>query len=72
MTDKQWYDGLYEGSDDALDRGLAMLEDLRGALPLEKAGAVDEAKALLCRAAKIYKEMQAKVAAENEKQRITD
>ena len=53
MTEKKWYDGLYPEKDDALERGLNLLEDLRGALPAEKAGAIDEAKALLCRAAKI-------------------
>ncbi len=64
MTEKHWYDGLYDENDDALLRGLAMLEDLRGALPKEKMGAVDEAKALLCRAARLYKEMQTKIAAD--------
>ena len=64
MTEKHWYDGLYDESDDALLRGLAMLEDLRGALPREKEGAVDEAKALLCRAARLYKEMQQRIAAD--------
>lgn len=64
MTQKHWYNDLYDESDDALKRGLAILEDLRGALPREKENAVDEAQALLCRAAKIYKEMQQKLEAE--------
>ena len=37
MTEKKWYDGLYPEKDDALERGLTLLEDLRGALPAEKA-----------------------------------
>ena len=61
MTEKKWYDSIYPEKDDALERGLNLLEDLRGALPAEKAGAIDEAKALLCRAAKIYREAQQRV-----------
>ena len=61
MYKRQWYDGLYPEKDDALERGLNLLEDLRGALPAEKAGAIDEAKALLCRAAKIYREAQQRI-----------
>lgn len=53
-----WYDELYDENDDALRRGLDLLEELRGALPLEKQHAVDEAKALLCRAARLYKDTQ--------------
>ena len=30
MTEKKWYDGLYPEKDDALERGLTLLEDLRG------------------------------------------
>lgn len=58
MTQKHWYDGLYDENDDALRRGLELLEELRGALPSEKQNAVDEAKALLCRAARLYKDAQ--------------
>ena len=54
----RWYDGLYDQKDDALERGLELLESLRSALPAERAGAIDEAKELLCRAAMIYKEVQ--------------
>ena len=53
-----WYDELYDDNDDALCRGLDLLEELRGALPPEKQHTVDEAKALLCRAAKLYKDAQ--------------
>lgn len=58
MTQKHWYDGLYDENDDALRRGLELLEELRGALPSEKQNAVDEAKALLCHAARLYKDAQ--------------
>ncbi|MGN1250143.1 MAG: hypothetical protein ACI4XW_08665 [Candidatus Spyradocola sp.] len=54
----RWYDELYDDNDDALRRGLDLLEELRGALPPEKQHAVDEAKALLCRAARLYKDAQ--------------
>lgn len=58
MTQKHWYDGLYDENDDALRRGLELLEELRSALPSEKQNAVDEAKALLCHAARLYKDAQ--------------
>ena len=68
MTEKKWYDGIYPEKDDALERGLNLLEDLRGALPAEKVGAIDEAKALLCRAAKIYREAQQRIEEEVRKE----
>lgn len=51
---KPWYDGLFSDADDALGHALSMLEGLRGAMPLERAGAVDEAAALLRRACALY------------------
>lgn len=62
MKEKEsnWYDGLYgEPDDNALARALVLLEDLRGALPHEKQGAVDEAKALLLRAVDRYRQLRA-------------
>ena len=41
--------------DDALEEGIALLEKLRGALPPGRESAVDDAKALLIRAAQLYK-----------------
>ena len=61
MTQEHWYDGIYDENDDELCRGLKLLEELRGALPLEKQHAVDEAKALLCRAARLYKDAQTRI-----------
>lgn len=66
MTQKHWYDGLYD-EDDALRRGLVLLEELRGALPFEKQDAVDEAKALLCRAARLYKDARNQLEQEHKK-----
>lgn len=51
---KPWYDGLFSDADDALGHALSLLEGLRGALPRERAGAVDEAAALLRRACALY------------------
>lgn len=51
---KPWYDGLFSDADDALGHALSLLEELRGALPRERAGAVDEAAALLRRACALY------------------
>ena len=51
---KPWYDGLFSDADDALGHALSRLEGLRGALPRERAGAVDEAAALLRRACALY------------------
>ena len=51
---KPWYDGLFSDADDALSHALSLLEELRGALPRERAGAVDEAAALLRRACALY------------------
>ena len=59
---KPWYDGLFSDVDDALGHALSLLEGLRGALPRERAGAVDEAAALLRRACALY--ARAKKAAE--------
>lgn len=59
---KPWYDGLFSDADDALGHALSLLEGLRGALPRERAGAVDEAAALLRRACALY--ARAKKAAE--------
>ena len=51
---RPWYDGLFSDADDALGHALSLLEGLRGALPRERAGAVDEAAALLRRACALY------------------
>lgn len=51
---RPWYDGLFSDADDALGHALSLLEELRGALPRERAGAVDEAAALLRRACALY------------------
>ena len=51
---RPWYDGLFFDADDALGHALSLLEELRGALPRERAGAVDEAAALLRRACALY------------------
>ena len=51
---RSWYDGLFSDADDALSHALSLLEGLRGALPRERAGAVDEAAALLRRACALY------------------
>lgn len=51
---RPWYDGLFSDADDALGHALSLLEGLRGALPHERAGAVDEAAALLRRACALY------------------
>lgn len=51
---KPWYDGLFSDADDALGHALSLLEELRGALPRERDGAVDEAAALLRRACALY------------------
>lgn len=51
---RPWYDGLFSDADDALSHALSLLEGLRGALPRERAGAVDEAAALLRRACALY------------------
>lgn len=59
---RPWYDGLFSDADDALGHALSLLEGLRGALPRERAGAVDEAAALLRRACALY--ARAKKAAE--------
>ena len=59
---RSWYDGLFSDADDALGHALSLLEGLRGALPRERAGAVDEAAALLRRACALY--ARAKKAAE--------
>ncbi len=59
---RPWYDGLFSDADDALGHALSLLEELRGALPRERAGAVDEAAALLRRACALY--ARAKKAAE--------
>lgn len=59
---KSWYGGLFADADDALGHALSLLEELRGALPCERAGAVDEATALLRRACALY--AHAKKAAE--------
>lgn len=59
---KPWYDGLFSDADDALGHALSLLEGLRGALPRERGGAVDEAAALLRRACALY--ARAKKAAE--------
>ncbi len=59
---RPWYDGLFSDADDALGHALSLLEGLRGALPRERAGAVDEASALLRRACALY--ARAKKAAE--------
>lgn len=61
---KPWYDGLFSDADDALGHALSLLEELRGALPRERAGAVDEAAALLRRACALY--ARAKKAAEQD------
>ena len=61
---KPWYDGLFSDADDALGHALSLLEGLRGALPRERAGAVDEAAALLRRACALY--ARAKKAAEQD------
>lgn len=61
---KLWYDGLFSDADDALGHALSLLEGLRGALPRERAGAVDEAAALLRRACALY--ARAKKAAEQD------
>ena len=53
-----WYDGLYDQPDDALAHALELLEDLRGALPYEKQGAVDEARELLMQAVELYQELR--------------
>lgn len=59
---RPWYDGLFSDADDALGHALSLLEELRGALPRERDGAVDEAAALLRRACALY--ARAKKAAE--------
>ena len=51
---RPWYDGLFSDADDALGHALSLLEGLRGALPRERDGAVDEAAALLRRACALY------------------
>ncbi len=51
---RPWYDGLFSDADDALGHALSLLEELRGALPRERDGAVDEAAALLRRACALY------------------
>ncbi len=51
---RPWYDGLFSDADDALGHALSLLEELRGALPRERAGAVDKAAALLRRACALY------------------
>lgn len=51
---RPWYDGLFSDADDALGHALSLLEGLRGALPRERTGAVDEAAALLRRACALY------------------
>ena len=51
---RPWYDGLFSDADDALGHALSLLEELRGALPRERAGAVGEAAALLRRACALY------------------
>ena len=61
---KPWYDGLFSDADDALSHALSLLEGLRGALPRERAGTVDEAAALLRRACALY--ARAKKAAEQD------
>ena len=51
---KAWHEGLFADTDDALSRAPFLLEELRGALPNERDGAIDEAAALLRRACGLY------------------
>ena len=58
MKQPSWYDGLYGQPENALNHALELLEDLRGALPHEKQGAVDEARELLLQAVNVYQDLQ--------------
>lgn len=51
--EKKWYDGIFQ-DDNSLIRALDLLETLRGVLPPEKEIALDQAKALLIQASKVY------------------
>ena len=51
---EKWYDGLFPEAEGALLRAERILEELKSALPPEKAGAADEARALLRRACALY------------------
>lgn len=51
MREKRWYDGLFETQDDALERGLRLLDTLGQVLPECRQEAVEKAKRLLIEAA---------------------
>ena len=56
MSQKRWYDGLFEQQDDALERGLRLLDTLGQLLPDCRRAAVEKAKQLLVEAAMEYEQ----------------
>jgi len=58
VHEKKWYDGLFAQNDDALERGLRLLDTLGRLLPECRWEAVEKAKRLLIEAAQEYEKNQ--------------